>query len=377
MKSKSMVVVVLVMVISCQAETIIVDPNGSFDFTTIQAAIDYSWDGDTVIVRPGTYNPIKFNGRRIILTSLDPNDESIVDSTIISGDTAVTFDFGEDSNSVITGFTIIGNLYSIECSSCSSPSIIGNKILGRGDNSVGIAYCGGIISSNIISNFDSGIECSNTETIISNNVIANNNYGISISNTETIISNNVIAHNHHGIYYDGSAPDAPVIIVRNNIIANNYRGLSNNSTVDAFDNSYNCFWGNYTPFEGTATAGTGDFIRDPLFAGGSDYHLKSTAGRWTGSGWFLDDTNSPCIDAGDPCEPIGYEPNPNGGRINIGAYGGTAQASKSPSGIIEPVCSEKLVGDINGDCKIDFVDFALMANNWLDCNLDPPSACWE
>jgi hypothetical protein len=38
---------------------------------------------------------------------------------------------------------------------------------------------------------------------------------------------------------------------------------------------------------------------------------------------------SPCIDAGDPASACGNEPIPNGGRINMGAYGNTAQASKS------------------------------------------------
>jgi len=38
---------------------------------------------------------------------------------------------------------------------------------------------------------------------------------------------------------------------------------------------------------------------------------------------------SPCIDAGDPNSPVAEEPQPNGGRINLGTYGGTAEASKS------------------------------------------------
>ena len=62
-----------------------------------------------------------------------------------------------------------------------------------------------------------------------------------------------------------------------------------------------------------------------------DYHLKSQVGRWeAGSGsWVIDEVTSPCIDAGDPNSPVGDEPEPNGGRINMGAYGGTAEASKS------------------------------------------------
>jgi len=64
-----------------------------------------------------------------------------------------------------------------------------------------------------------------------------------------------------------------------------------------------------------------------------NYHLKSQAGRWdpAGKSWVIDDVTSPCIDAGDPNSPVGDEPEPNGGRINMGAYGGTAEASKSPA----------------------------------------------
>ena len=79
--------------------------------------------------------------------------------------------------------------------------------------------------------------------------------------------------------------------------------------------------------------GTPNDPSDDFFVEG-DYHLKCQAGRWdpnTGT-WVKDDVTSPCIDAGDPNSPVGGEPAPNGGRINMGAYGGTAEASKSPSG---------------------------------------------
>ncbi len=80
--------------------------------------------------------------------------------------------------------------------------------------------------------------------------------------------------------------------------------------------------------------GTGNIDADPLFAdpNNGDFHLKSQAGRWdpAGESWVMDDVTSPCIDAGDPNSPVGDEPEPNGGRINMGAYGGTAEASKTP-----------------------------------------------
>ncbi|HCO97061.1 MAG TPA: hypothetical protein DIU00_24495 [Phycisphaerales bacterium] len=70
-----------------------------------------------------------------------------------------------------------------------------------------------------------------------------------------------------------------------------------------------------------------------------DYHLKSEAGRWDpySESWVVDDVTSPCIDAGDPNSPVGDEPEPNGGIINMGAYGGTAEASMSPAGAEEIV----------------------------------------
>ena len=75
---------------------------------------------------------------------------------------------------------------------------------------------------------------------------------------------------------------------------------------------------------------TPDDPNDDFWVDG-DYHLKSQAGRWdpNSESWVVDDITSPCIDAGDPNSPVGDEPEPNGDRVNMGAYGGTAEASKS------------------------------------------------
>jgi hypothetical protein len=87
----------------------------------------------------------------------------------------------------------------------------------------------------------------------------------------------------------------------------------------------------------TVTWEQGNINVDPQFAaaGNRDYHLKSGAGRWdpAGESWVLDNITSPCIDAGDPGSPVAFEPYPNGGIINMGVYGGTTEASKSPSGL--------------------------------------------
>jgi len=126
---------------------------------------------------------------------------------------------------------------------------------------------------------------------------------------------------------------------------------------------------NYCCIQGwTGLGGTGNMGQDPLFVdpNGEDYHLKSQAGRWDRNhgSWVLDDLTSACIDAGDPNSLIGDEPFPNGGRINMGAYGGTEEASKSYFGGL--ACETIVAGDINGDCKVDFRDLAIMAMRWLE-----------
>ena len=75
-------------------------------------------------------------------------------------------------------------------------------------------------------------------------------------------------------------------------------------------------------------------VVDPLFAdpNNGDFHLMSQEGRWdpVGEGWVVDASHSPGIDAGDPNDPRWInETSPNGARINVGAYGGTWEASLS------------------------------------------------
>lgn len=81
----------------------------------------------------------------------------------------------------------------------------------------------------------------------------------------------------------------------------------------------------------TQQPGQGNLALDPLFAdpASGDYHVRSTAGRYTLAGWAMDAVSSPAIDAGDPASDYALETAPNGGRINLGAYGNTTEASRS------------------------------------------------
>ena len=72
-----------------------------------------------------------------------------------------------------------------------------------------------------------------------------------------------------------------------------------------------------------------------------DYHVKSEFGRWNGTSWVNDTETSPCVDGGFLASDYSHEPNPNGGRVNIGVYGNTPEASKSsPATGTEAIASE-------------------------------------
>lgn len=86
-------------------------------------------------------------------------------------------------------------------------------------------------------------------------------------------------------------------------------------------------WGNMNVAPGFARMGSWS---DGVWIDG-DYHLVSSLGRWdtiTGD-WVFDDITSPCIDCGSEDSDYGSEMEPNGGRVNMGVYGGTAEASMS------------------------------------------------
>ena len=86
------------------------------DYTTIQAAINASSDGDIILVGENIYNEnINLNGKKITLASLflTTNNTSYISGTVIDGNntgSVVTFDSGEDSTTLLCGFTIQNGL---------------------------------------------------------------------------------------------------------------------------------------------------------------------------------------------------------------------------------------------------------------------------
>jgi hypothetical protein len=170
---------------------------------------------------------------------------------------------------------------------------------------------------------------------IINNVIAHNSSDIvggGIMNTygySTIINNTIVHNRPSGLHLDETGlytwdPDygRPIF---NNIIWQNEIYMEDTVYLDEYEIRYNDIQGGWE--------GEGNINIDPLFADAEnrDYHLVSEAGRWdpVSESWVIDERTSPCIDAGDPESPVGDEPASHGNRVNIGAYGGTSEASKS------------------------------------------------
>ena len=362
---------------------ITVDDDGRADFATIAAAVSDANTGDEILVKDGTYAgrgnyDIDFAGKSVIVRSENGPGATIIDCRgegygfYIRGDRA--------GRACIEGFTIRhAILGAVRCYGSILVRVIGaNATQGSqiGPARYHFGYAPVVISNcRILENGDGGVLLDSHDNVtIANCYIAENSTaGVWAYMSSPTISNCVVVENDGvGIRTDGGGVVSSCTIARNGSIG---LWISEGTVMNSI------VWGNrqrqlYNPADDVSVTYSdvqggrrdqGNIDAEPLFAdpAGGDYHLKSQAGRWEPAEqvWIMDDVSSPCIDAGDPRGPIGFEPFPNGGVVNIGAYGGTTKASKSYFG--GPVCQTVVAGDINGDCKVDFVDLELMVANWL------------
>jgi hypothetical protein len=198
---------------------------------------------------------------------------------------------------------------------------------------------------------------------IANNVIANNSgYDaggiLNWWGTPSIINNTIVQNRPNAMCLDetmwlpwGAQAGQPIL---NNIIWQNEIYMSDYALPEEYDIRFNDIQGGWP--------GQGNIDADPLFADpeNCDYHLKSQAGRWDAStrSWVKDEVTSPCIDTGNPDSDWKTELWPHGKRINMGAYGGTAQASMSLSTVGN-------IADLNNDNAVSHADVKMLADRWL------------
>ncbi len=89
------------------AETLWVDAAGATPFVEIQDAIDVAAEGDLVLVFPGTYAPIDFGGKGLVIRSTDGPAVTTIDASVVGGAAVVIDDF-TPPELLLHGFTITG-----------------------------------------------------------------------------------------------------------------------------------------------------------------------------------------------------------------------------------------------------------------------------
>ncbi len=374
---KKIILLSFILMLSTQSPALTATRLVPGEYATIQAAIDDCNNGDTVIVSPGTYlEKINFNGRNIVLTSTGPNDPETVAATIIecppssavrrgqtpeNKDSVVTFENGETSEAVLTGFTVTGGygtflhaelidrdtiigggIYCIN----SSPTIKKNVIINNNNENaaqslniegwgagIGCFLSGATITHNIIKDnsatLGGGILAILGDAKITNNLIYNNSAtagggvlllaGGLINNT--IVNNN--ASDSGANVYFVSYPEFGPCTALSNIISNAHGsgGIFREGSIPEDRIEFNNIWdgaGNiFMPATKTKDV-HGNIYQDPLFVNlqANDFRLQM---------------DSPCINAGDPnciIESVGKDMYGNDrlihGRVDIGAaeFGG-------------------------------------------------------
>lgn len=208
-------------------------------FATIQKGIDTAADGDTVNVAEGAYfENIEFTGKNIILRSTDPTNPTVVENTIIDGNTAgsvVVFDGTEDETCTIAGFTIRNGESSLGGGICGGTpvrrthaTIENNQITGNRafDYGGAVACCDGTIRGNSVrtNNSRQGGGLAYCDGVIHDNAIDENDAwgsGGGLAHCHGEIHNNTITRNEAGDGDGGGLYECDGTI-RNNVIRGNW-----------------------------------------------------------------------------------------------------------------------------------------------------------
>ncbi len=236
------------------------------------------------------------------------------------------------------------------CNRYESPSIINCKFI------CNTAYRGG------------GIFNIYTDPNITNCIFGGNSagYGGGIYNlySNSNMNNCTFSSNLADTYGGGIYSSMSQFKLINCILWNN-SATSDGNQIYEYNN--NLVVANYSNIQG-GWPGIGNINIDPLFVDldANDFHLKSSGWRYDKDSqfWTWDSVTSRCIDAGSPGSPLGDEPmnlvpddpcNTWGKnlRINMGAYGGTTEASMAPHGWA-------LLCDVDNNGKVNLTDFAYM-----------------
>ena len=149
----------------------------------------------------------------------------------------------------------------------------------------------------------SGVEASGANVLVRNCILRDmSQYGVTVQGGAQVIGNTIVNNAVAGVHASpGSA------VARNNIVQGNGVGLTG-----SVQSTYNDVSDGY---QGTS-AGTGDLAVPIVFVDPA-------------SGDYREAPAQPSVDTGRPHDDFSKEPAPNGGRINLGAFGNTSLAAAS------------------------------------------------
>jgi parallel beta-helix repeat protein len=289
----------------CSARELIVP----IEYSTIQSAIDAAFDGDTVIVIPGTYTgsgnrDIDFLGKAIMVRSIAPTDPCVVVATIIDcieitgynpidGQPIINphggfyFQNDEDANSVLAGFTITNSRGAIRCS--SSPTIKNCIITGNSGGEGGGIHCSWgkplITNCAISNNSGSGIYSYQGNPTIADCIISDNKGagragtggGISVFGGLLLIYNSIISGNKAdsgggGIYCEPGI--SPKVTITDCIITGNSTSYGDGGGIFCLSGSMkvaNCtISGNSAKSHGGGIRSSYIFVTNSIIWGNAD-----------------------------------------------------------------------------------------------------------
>ncbi|MCA9137876.1 MAG: right-handed parallel beta-helix repeat-containing protein, partial [Planctomycetales bacterium] len=306
-------------------------------------------------------------------------------SATIAGNTVSghTDGIGISSRGVIARNVVSGNREGIR--SVGGASIDGNRIFDHTEYGV-FTHGSATVSNNTIYDSRDGVvieyeyHSAGATATVRNNLIYNQSRQAIRTNTPNDVFENNTVYQTSG---DGLVAQGAVgTKARNNIFVVD-QGVALSVSSDSlvgFDSDFNLFhvgasgnigsWNGYdkaslSSWQISSFGDRNSIVSDPLFVDPNgpgnqlgfvngaddgrddDFHVMSLVGRFTGSlapvvdaatglpQWLpvvevVDVVQSPAIDRGDTLTTLTNEPATNGGYVNLGAYGNTEQASKSP-----------------------------------------------
>ncbi|MDR0993424.1 MAG: right-handed parallel beta-helix repeat-containing protein [Verrucomicrobiota bacterium] len=170
-----------------------------------------------------------------------------------------------------------------------------------------------------------GVWVNAVSAVLSNNTI------VASAGTAVTKTGAGITYLGHNILVAGGGPTNSVIMWRDGVLRSDWNNLwaRDQAWVGTLDDR----WEKLVYWQNASDQDRNSIAADPLFLDerAGDFHLQSKMGYWSTlhGDWQTSSLHSPAIDTGNPSVGAGNETVPNGWRRNLGAYGGTEQASRS------------------------------------------------